>query len=262
MTIPYHLDSTQIPFNYLRTDGMTDVNTIISDVRQQLVTGLGWSEPSTALFKTPIDAAGRWMDVLLTRIAATNLEFRTRNAAGTTLCTRRIQIDNPGSVEYFCNIFGVTVNALRANPPERFEAHILDQSPDLQSDSALYVISHGYRNNADTADLADTGRYFAIDNAVATLAARARRWATTETPAVVNLQTPPGTYLFRDATVRINSAGVNRWAGRICHAIAVMQNIGLGVELQPFIDTSTPARFRVLGGVAGAVDHRWAFRKS
>jgi len=261
MTIPFHLDPVQVPFAYSRDDGMTDVNTIISTIRSLLVTTLGWSEPTTARFKTPVDASGRFLDILLTRISATNLDILTRNASAVTVCERRIQISNPGSVEYYCNTFGVCINSLQATP-ERFEAHVLDQAPDLQSDNSLYVASHGYRNTSDVADAVDTGRYFMIDNGAATLAARSRRWGCTHAPAVADLATAVGSLLYRDAILRVNSAGSQRWAGRICQCIAVNELLGPGVEEKPFIDTATGGTFKIVGGTAGAVDHRWAFRKA
>ena len=253
MSIPYALDDAQIAFANAQDDGMTDVNTIISTVRTLLVTTLGWSEPSTALFKTPVDAASRFLDVLLTRISATNLEIRVRNATPTTVITRRIQITSGGSVWYHGNIFGLVIASLSATN-EIAQAHVLDQTPDLQSDSALYVVANAYRSAADSADGNGTimGQYFAIDNGAAGMLSRLRRWTASGNSnggSTVNsqFQTITGKLLWRDALAAINSAGTLRWAGRICHALMCDSTLALLARRYPYIDTSTGKEFMVLG---------------
>lgn len=266
MTVPYFLDSAQITFDNMQDDAVTDVNTIISSVRTLLVTNLGWSEPSTALFKTPVDAASRFLDVLLTRISATNLEVRVRNASAATVITRRIQLTSGASVWYHGNIFGVVIACLNTTN-EIAQAHILDQTPDLQSDSALYVIANALRTTADSNDAngSVTGQYYAIDNGAAAILSRLRRWTASGnsnggSTVEAAFRTIIGTLRYRDALCAINSAGTLKWAGRICHALMVDESVGSNMRRNPYIDSSTGAEFLSLGLSATASHMKLAFR--
>jgi len=267
MSTPYFLDSAQIARANAQDDGVTDVNTIISSIRTLLVTTLGWSEPSTALFKTPVDAASRFLDVLLTRISATNLEIRVRNAAAATVITRRIQITSGVSVWYYGSVYGVVIEAMSATA-EVAQAHVLDQTPDLQTDSSLYVIANAYRSAADATDAnaITTGFYFAIDNGAAGQLSRLRRWTANSGndagSSSKTLVTHVGTMLWKDPLVAINSAGTLRWAGRICHALMCDSSIPVYGRRYPFIDTDTTKEFRVLSLTASASNMRLAFRSA
>ncbi len=270
MSIPLFLDSTQVPYNYTQIDNISDVESggvgIITTFRAQAVTGLGWTEPSSGLFKTPVDAAGRWLDVLLTRISATVIEWRVRNSAGTTLLTRRIQITAGFPIRFYTNIYGCLIEALQANPEtsEVLQAHILDQTPDLQTDVSNYIIGAGRRTSGSVDDGSGntTGHYFAFDNAVAThVAGRTMSCRILQGTALV-MQNAQGTYWMRDMLIGINQAGTIRWSGRICHALLVDSTIPPGTDRAIKIDTSTTATYRVIGVPAIETTVRFMMRKS
>ncbi len=257
MSIPFFLDSTQIPYNYLETVPLTDVESggvgIITSFRAQC-TGLStpWTEPSTALFKTPVDAAGRFMDVLLTRISSTVIEWRVRNQSAATICTRRAQILSGYAVRMYVNIYGVFIDCLVLDPAssETLQAHILDQTPDLQTDSSNYVIGAGRRSGTSTDDGTGNtcGHYFALDNGVATHVAGRFQSAGDSAGTIRNYINPQGSMLFRDCQVLINQGGTNKWSGRICHALVYDSSyIAPHSDRVIKIDTSTTGTFRMTG---------------
>ena len=132
MSVPTFLSTSH---RYLRTNGVTDVDTIITDVRSECVTNgsPAWTEPNTALFKSPIDASGRWFDVLLTRISATSLEMRVRDKNAVTVCTRRMYIDAGGTdIQYCTGEMHFAIVSLRS-PAEFLIAGMIDMTPESQT---------------------------------------------------------------------------------------------------------------------------------
>ena len=95
MSVPVFLASS---YRYLEL-AVTDVSDIIVAFRTEaVVNGVPpWTEPSAALFKSPVDGLGRFHDVLLTRIAANNLECRVRDQLANIVTTLRMEIDGTGS---------------------------------------------------------------------------------------------------------------------------------------------------------------------
>ena len=71
---------------------MSDVQTIMDDIDHQVKnhTTPAWTNPSAGLYKSPVDAVGRFFDVLLTRVTQQKLEWRVRDYLADTICTRRI----------------------------------------------------------------------------------------------------------------------------------------------------------------------------
>jgi len=254
MSIPAYLDSSVYPFNYIELTGLADVETggvgLISSMRSQLVGGtLNWTEPSTALFKTPVDAAGRFLDVLVTRINSTTIEWRVRNQAATTLCTRRITLGTGA-----CRIYGSTAGVVAEfvqtaeNGLMVASAHVLDMAPNLNTDHTLYVIGNGYLNNTSANDNAAdaAGEYFAIDNGGAASNNRGWYWQASN-GAVPPMISASGKFVFREATIFINFSAIIKMAGRIVHCLAADSNLNGGDERKIYIDTSTVATFKVLG---------------
>jgi hypothetical protein len=253
MSIPFHLDSSQIPYNYIEAGPITDVTDLITQFRTQVVTGLSWTEPSTALFKTVVDASGRFGDILLTRISATNLEIRVRNQSGSTVCTRRCQIDAGGVyVRYYCNAYGCFVEPIRvANTPETFQMFVLDMTPDAFTDHTQYVSGNGYRTtgDADDAQGKQTGQQYMFENGAAGFKARARRYDTDLVNGFASLPmlSVTGAIPTFDLWFTSNFSGTYRWAGRVCHAVVVADTLAHGSVVRPNIDSSTQAPYKVVG---------------
>lgn len=268
MSIPAYLDSSVYPFNYIELLGLTDVETggvgIISSMRSQLVGGtLNWTEPSTALFKTPVDAAGRFLDVLVTRISSTVVEWRVRNQVAVTICTRRINLGT-GALRIFGSSVGVLVEFAQTNENGLHfaSAFVIDMAPNLNTDHTLYVVGNGFLTTADTNDsLGDgMGEFFAIDNGSAASQNRSWYWQFT------NGATPPmlsaaGKWIFREMPVIINFSATNKFAGRVVHALQCDTNFNGGDERKIYIDTNTVATFKCIGATPTSTT-RFMMRKS
>jgi hypothetical protein len=130
---------------------VTDVNNLIAAFRTEVMTrnSPAWTEPSTGLFVSPPDAAGRWFDVLLTRIDALTLEMRVRDHLGRTICTRRGLIVAAGSPSViFTSQFYFYLDTNTSN----LRGGILDQSPDAQGAHPMYVFGGGSLSNAGSND--------------------------------------------------------------------------------------------------------------
>jgi len=248
-TKPDFLNDNTYPYNYLQSVGVTDVNTIISDLRTQL-TGvtLAWTEPSTALFKSPPDTAGKFIDILCTRIAATNIEFRVRDYRGATLITRRIQIDNPGSVNYFCSVRGVTVESLRGTP-EIFQAQLLDPTPDLVADVDNRAVANAYRANNDGVDGngSNSSQWFAFDAGASGPNQRAVNWGQDSSSTAVDFFSGNTDFIFRDELISINQSGINAWTGRPWHRLACSASLPFATDKTVPLGDGTTGVFRVIG---------------
>ncbi len=248
MTAPDFINDTICPWYYHQTTGMTDVNTIISDLRTGLVTNLSWTEPTTALFKSPVDSAGRFMDILVTRITATNVEFRIRDFRGSTLVTGRIQIDATASVNYFLTKFSMTVESLRATI-EIAHAHILEQTPDEASSLSNYITGNTYRNASDTADGSwGLGRLIAFESGSPALVSG--RFSNSQNALLTNIASfsAAGTLLYRDCCMPITQNGVLRWSGRLYQAWLCDSGLAFGTDKTiPVDDAGATAVFRVVG---------------
>jgi len=257
MTIPRYLDQAIYPYSSVTVLGLTDVESggvgIISSMRTLLVGGtLNWTEPSTALFKSPVDGAGRFLDILVTRISATVIEWRVRDQGATTICTRRF---NLGTGALF--IHGSTVGCyaefvqISQNGLENGRAFVLDVAPDQNSDVTVYVVGNGFRNNAGTNDSQGDcyGEYFAIDNGAAGSVNRTFLMNTVQGTAVSHI-TAAGKWLFREEAIEINFGGSLKWAGRIPHMVLCSSIFNGGDERDIYIDTNTTGRFRATSVVA------------
>ena len=263
MAAPDFLNSSVIPFYYHQTTGITDVNTIISDIRTAVVTNLSWTEPSTALFQSPSDSSGKFLDVLVTRISATNLEFRTRDYRGATLFTRRIQIDATASVNYFANKYGLTVESLRATP-EICLSTLLDPSPSGLGDIDNRITGTGYRSNADSQDGggASAGILFTFDNGNATNANRMMMTGRGFDNVDRGFINGAGTFTHTDWIIIINQSGSNRHTGRPYQMLVCDTSIAFGTDkIIPIDDAGNTGTFRVIG-YASLVGMRVMSRKA
>jgi len=150
---------------YLIASG--DVADAIVNVRTELLTrnNPAWTEPSGGLFKSPVDAAGRFCDVLLTRIDQQTLEMRVRNQLGATVCTRRWQAGtSPWYLRVFSGQFHLHLEAWSAGGYAHLSAGLFDQSPDAQGAHPLYVYGGGLLSNVNANDgYSNVSRCFMAD---------------------------------------------------------------------------------------------------
>jgi len=154
--------------SYFReTSLVTTTATIVTDFRAVAVTSAGWSEPSANLFKSPVDANSRFMDILLTEISTTRLGWRVRDQNAVTICDRAFDIGASVTMNYFIGQhFAVVTNITGA---ELGQAFMLSLEPESQTVHANYTVATASRSSAGTGDSNgdSVGEYFAIDNVAA-----------------------------------------------------------------------------------------------
>jgi hypothetical protein len=264
MTQPRFLNTTVCPYSYSQTAGMTDVATIITDIRTALVTGLGWTEPSTALFKCP-SLGGLWFDILLTRITALKIEMRVRNHLGFTICTRRFTIVSPTSINYFCTKYSVVIEALTATP-ELLQAHYVDVLPMGDGDYQFPIFANGFRTTADADDGQgkNVGYYFTWEDTTAVFSAsRGLNASHDSANNQVTRFMGSGSMLCEDAILANKNAAFGAWpimAGRLWHAFWVDSTIAFGTDKVLAVDDASSATFRVVGLITAGTT-RLALRK-
>lgn len=263
MSIPDFLNENLVDWYYHQTTGMTDVNTMISDLRTALVTNLGWSEPTTALFQSPPDSAGIFIDVLVTRISATVLEVRHRDYRGSALTTRRISIDATATVNYFCTQRGYLIESLRATP-EMAMAQLLDPSPDAESEVDNRFISEASLTTASGNDNQgqNVGQMRGFDNGVDTLGNPRTVYRYGYIGATAQGVDGAGNYVYGGVEVCFNQAGAVRNTGRIYHALFCDSTLAFGTDKTVKLDDAgNLGTFRVVGFITSQ-GHRMMFRKA
>jgi hypothetical protein len=269
MSTPSWLDNVANPYKYTEIPGLVDVETggvgIITQLRTFLVTNLGWTEPSTALFKTPVDSAGRFFDLLCTRISASVMEFRLRNASAVTVFTRRISITTASgtAVRIFAggsatannggasNGAHVIVESLQGSvaATELLTAFLLDVSPCANADISLYVAGNATLSGTSTNDsvYSECSKMFMIDNGATASSTRLRRRDQNRAGGLsVSFVSPSGRMKIYSPLVEANFAGTLRWAGNLPHVIVVDSSVGFGCRRRPSIDTNVRGTFQVL----------------
>lgn len=254
MAVPTFLASSH---RYLRTNGVTDVDTIIADVLSELVTNgdPAWTEVSAGLYKSPVDADGRWFDILLTKIDADTLEMRVRDKNGTTVGTRRMDITAAGTDVLVCtgeNHFGIV--SLRATP-EYLLAGMLDLSPEAQTAHLGYVFAGGYRDSGGSADSSGKFDWLCLLNInTSTYGANwYGEYPTTEGGHDISM-TVSGAYTFRPFIAHGIAAGnVNRQFGRAHQMFIGQATLSAGTLYDVPIDTDVTAKFTKIGGAFGNV---------
>lgn len=264
MAVPVHLN---IPFGYLESAPITDVADIVTTFRAQ-VTGLStpWTDQGGGLFKSPVDAAGRWFDVLLTKIAATSIECRVRDNAGATVCTVRMQVDgSPGNiVRYFygTHYFHIEVIRSGAGGQEWLKGGMLDLSPEAQNIHNHWCYGDGSRRTSDAKQDFDGGAYFfALDDATYT---RNMRFPISGTGTgglsyPCPLHSPGGGAMFMAASVYAvptgapYGGGAGALAGRLYQHVLCPTDAPHGAKFKIPVDANERHWFKVLA--SGAIGY-------
>lgn len=218
-----------------------DVSDVIAAVRTELASrnAPAWTEPSTALFSSPPDSAGRFFDCLFTRVDQQTLELRVRNQFGAAVCTRRMQCGTAAWIlRVFSGQFHLHLDAYTPAGYAHLYGGILDQSPDPQGIQPVYVYGGGWLSAANANDgYSNTSRSFMADGNGAGYAER----ATTFNPsngAQCCMFHMNGAKIYRPAeTYAYYDAGSNmRVAGRKYQHIYCPSDFWYGTRIQVPID--------------------------
>ncbi|MBZ5497699.1 MAG: hypothetical protein LAP85_14955 [Acidobacteriia bacterium] len=245
MSVPAFLNSS---YRYFFRRGVSDVQTIMDDFATETAAA-HWSNPSTTLYKSPVDSDGRWFDVLLTRIAATKLEWRVRDQYGTTLCTRRMQIAGSCIAHILLGEYHAHISADSGVGWEYVHAGVLDQTPEPQATNTRYVFGNGSRSNTDTFDSSNPWTYAGmIDNATASLANRATQYASNQSYTIN--WTAGGNRIVRPWGMWARALGEvsnAKFHGRAYQCVMVPADISYGAKVTLPIDVGQSGLFLVSG---------------
>lgn len=260
MTVPRFLDTTYCDANYTRLVGITDVADILAQLTAQLVTnpaaGYKWTEAPAGTFTSPVDAEGRTIVCAFSRISAANLQM-ILSCGGTTLCTRRIQIDWGGTnVDVYSGKYYVAIDSLRATA-EFMIAFLVESTPVPEASNIYPGAGTGYRTNADAVDGNGAYGFLYAINPAGTLAVANRIRCpayTIAAAAQTGLMAPSGRVLFYDAPIGVATYG---WLGRPCQMLVGYQS-AQGTMLYTPVDTDgTLGYFRATSWGTGTTGKLW-----
>jgi hypothetical protein len=257
MTVPVYLNSS---YYFYETAPITDVADLIIAFRDQVLNhnSPAWTEPSGGLFKSPADASSRWFDVLLTKIAANNLECRVRDSSGITIITGRMQIGSVAVVRIYTGQFHFHIESV-AGTPEYVRGGIMDLTPESQSVHSQWPYAYTYRDTADAVRTNDWRQCAVIDNGSPTIAAHGM--AFTCGSANKPMQTASGAWMFGACGLQAKPLGSPtnfRYAGRLYQQLLCPDDLP-GSEFVVPIDAAAYGTFKVLG-IGSAVNQRLACR--
>lgn len=254
-------------FDFFANPGpVVDVATIITDFRTRVLGQVpAWTEPIANNFKSPVDGAGRFMTVILTRASATQLGWVVKDQNVITICSRAIQVDGAGNaVNYYTGQFHAVVESLQATP-EIAQAIILDETPEAEGATTNYVVGNGYRNSGFAIDGAGSSffQFFALDNGVSGQASRARGFGYDTSGTAIGLVDGAGALQFFPMDIRINLATVDKWVGRGYQSYMCDQSIASGTNKTVQIgDAGETGTFRVLQGLTTVVNMKQMVRSA
>lgn len=251
MTVPTFLASE---FQYVSIAGITNVAQIITAFRNQVVTTppvgfTPWTEPSPGLFKSPVDADGRFFDVLLTVDAADTLGSRVRNPSATIISQRRILIDVGGTeVRFYTGDKHMCIDSQRGTP-EALGAGLLDLSPRSQTYHTNSMYGFGHRDGASNPDgghpadcygLLDNGAPANIFRAIAD---------NTASFGPAPLLDASGFTIHHPVMLVATMSSLLRRVGRLYQTYQVDVTLAVGAEIQIPINESplTNGTFKVVG---------------
>lgn len=252
----------QTAFRYVQVAGVTDVQTIIDSLYDELVTGLGWTctaggkTQTPTEFKSPARSDGAWFTVNFTRVSATRLKWIIKDQYGLlvnnqTSTTQDIEATGCG-VDIHSGATHLAITTLRATP-ESMSCGLADQTPEV-SDAIPFPILFAHRGaRNDTGTLAadrygDTLFIRYIDSTSyscnsTSVIARGRG-----TSMRTKSQTIGGTWQF--FPLELCNYSNNLWMGRVPQTVYVDGGqFGAGAEITIPLDGSTTGVFKVDGSL-------------
>ncbi len=266
MTVPSFL-ATEFAFTQLT--GISDVqgimdaiatlltSTITNTVTEQWPNGQRWTNVSGTTYKSPTDAGGRYMQIVLTRSAANQMRTQVSDTAG-QLADGILNISS-GNAQV--NIFGgpghLYAEALNGSTWELTRAFMADPTPEpLASDLSSYVYATSWRTSGNVAQspnfLSWQYRFTGgtLSNAVLfNYGALAVPWFPPQASSTnTHLMTQAGSNISVPYYTAIPSAnGVDDWkpSGKLFQVLLVDSNLTQGSEITIPIDTGVNGVFRI-----------------
>ncbi len=250
MAVPVFLNSS---FRYFNRSGVSDVQTIMDDFAAEVAANSpAWTVPSANLYKSPVDADGRFFDILLTRTTQQKLEWRVRDQLGNTLCTRRINCPstNTWDVRIYTGQYHAVVDVdMGSAAPEALVGGILDLSPESQVVHTHYCYGGGTRSNADAVASNDWSSVFMIDNAAAAVIQRVPNSMNSGNQGFTLTLSGYRMYIPYNMWVQPTGGGNYKYAGRAYqHLMGDATQANMGTPITIPLDTGTTGVFRPIGG--------------
>ncbi len=270
-TLPGTTVDVQDIINAVDTAILTTLPNTATDV---FPNGERWTSLGGGVYKSPVDAGGRFMTVKLTRTAATRLGWEVSDPTG-VLFTVEIQIAAGGSA---CNIFAgpahLVIEANNAGAWEVARAIMVDPTPEPLTSFPVYVWGTGRRTSAGALiGSADTWRFWCGRYYGGTVVSAAG------TPSN-GIEGPPCCIAFNNANMKMRTeagsdvafpyfmspdsvSGGNSWlnGGRLYQVITVDFDFGAGADVTVPIDTGVTAVFKVTR-MTSAAPRTFAIRKA
>ncbi len=255
-------------FRYLETLGVVDVDTIISDLRAELVNATNnWTEPVANSFKSPVDDYGRFITIALSRVSATRVSFLVTDKWGQTIVNGTFDIDAGGCpVRYFTGPDYCYVETVRAVTPEFGMAWKANNSPEIDGIDGYPWFAHTYRNSTGTTQTSNFAYAFGWNsvNSYQSSEYLCSAEMYTSNTAFSNGRTFSGTHLFvpEECFHYVPGAGYYAWAGRMPQTVQGPSSLASGVEVTIPIDEGENATFKKTCSRASTFGVNVYFRKA
>lgn len=256
MTVPAFLDTS---FRFLEVASVSDVDTIITNARTELVTNLGWTEPVANRFKSPVDSAGQFFEVLLTRVSATELEMEVFDTVGRSF-SRELQISGTVTVQIFSGSHHLYIENVTGG--EYLWGTLLSLSPDADSAHDHNVLGNGFRDTAGTASQNNVTFVFHVEgNSFAATEDVLKPNNRGQSGVLIPPETVSGVNLWYPVFFKNGNSGAGRFLGRAYQMLLVSSTFAAGSEVTLELDDTTSGTFKVVN-VPSADNYRFAFRRS
>jgi hypothetical protein len=248
MTVPRFLQST---FHFNQDVSIVDVATIITNLTA-ILTGQtpAWTNPSPGVLVSPVDSAGRFMTLTLTRVSAAVLEMAVKDQNGVTVSDRSFSLiagPSATTINYFTGQYHCYLESLTGGSAvgEWIGAMMTDPTDYSLQDNQNYVMGGGTRNSggANDGQCQYFDEWFMLESGAPTIRQRAR--LVTDSAGVnAGLIDFAGNLQFFPFDVLSIPNGKAIWAGSMYQVYVTDSSVGGGVIKPVAIDNSTPAQFR------------------
>jgi len=259
---PRFLDGAIYPFRYYSESVPANTSTQITTTLRAELTALSWTEPVAKTFRSPANAAGRYMDLVVTEPSSATWQMALYDSFGTSICTRRIEV-NVGmvtTVEYYTGKAHVFIDSNYGGGARQIYAFLTDPFPDEERFYDHPVVGNGSLNTSSTFDTVGYLQYcWAVDGSASTYAQRAKTFSpiggTTYSPVM-----PSGRYLYDALWISQNVGGTICWTGKCIQALLGPAAAAYSDWVIP-INYAASATFRATSLGDGFVPYRRLFMR-
>jgi hypothetical protein len=252
--------------SYLATDFLKDTLLAIADVQSildQLTTtlltnlpvGSRWTQPVAGTYKSPPDAVGRFMRVVVSRISATRMQFKAEDQNLTTIIDGTLDLSALGNARIYAGTYHLAIETQVGATYEFGHASLVDPRPEALNVSASYVIGNTERNAAGAQHPATTrcpDAWFMQDSGgVVTRRRSGYLHGIDVTESQQDLKTTTGKEIVLPIPVAFANSALNKSfrAGMLFQCLWVDQSHNALDQISPPIDVGVIGIFEVMGRI-------------